>query len=353
MDLLDQKIVLALIENSRYPNALLAKQFKVSEPLIKYRIERLEKEGIIQKYITSIMQNAIGVLRYIVVYLRIKKTHNYEKSAILKYLEAHPLITKLFECDGAWNIGFEVSSALQLEIKPILDEVQRLSNGHLEDLRMFNICLSNFLKRQPFGENIKNVEAIIKTRLRKDASFQKDIIFSKNVQFHGVARLDNIDLSILSLLGHNARISLYQLANHAGCNVQTAKKRISGLIRKGIIKNFTIFVNYEPIGYKKVIVLFSVLAEKGKQDDIIKFIEHNFSSLYMVFGYLGYWNVGFVAYTKEVEEIETMIEQVLAKFGDAISDYTKLMIIRDIKYDSYNINLKKIYGDALNLLEPR
>lgn len=354
MDIIDKKILLFLIENCRYPNSFIAKQLNISEQVVKYRIERLEKEGIISNYMTSIMQNAIGALRYYTVYLKIKKTHIAEKEAVIKFLLSNPYVIKLFECDGAWNLGFDLSSALLIDIKPILDEVQKLSKGHMEDLKVFNISLSRYLKRSPFLEFIGESKLANKRLTRKKSlSFQKELFLSKNKQFFGTARLDNIDIKILSLLRHDARIPIYQLSEKIAHNAQTTKSHISLLIKRGVIKDFTVHIGYEKLGLKKVIILFSALKSEEQQEQIIHYVQIKFPAAYSVVGYLDYWNLGFITYFKDIDEVDKMIEEIVLNFKENISDYNKIIITKDLKPEGYNINIEKIYKDAVTLLEPK
>ena len=60
MDKIDKKLVTLLQENARMPLKSLAEQVFLSSPAVSARIERLEEEGIIQKYEAKINQLKIG-----------------------------------------------------------------------------------------------------------------------------------------------------------------------------------------------------------------------------------------------------------------------------------------------------
>lgn len=346
IDKIDKKILLLLLENSRFSNSFIAKRLKVSTQLIKYRIERLKTEKIIIKYITSIMRNSLGMIRYYNIYLKIKKTKIKEKESIIRYLLNDPRVIQLFEADGCWNLGFEVTSAIQLEIEPIIDKIHKLSKGYIEDLKVYNICYKRFMKRQPLLTENLDISFI----KRLDLSFQKEITNAKNTFFWGVAKLDKCDLQILSVLRNNAKISLYSLSQKIKYNVLTIKNHIKNLIKKGIIKQFTTDIDFDKLGYKRAIILLNVTNDEKKQ--IISYIKEKCPAVEVVFGYLDYWNFGVVLFFNNINEIDYFLEELLNNFKDYIMDYDKL-IIKKIKTDSFNENFIEEYSKAINLLEPK
>lgn len=352
IDKIDKKILHFLLENCRYPNSYIAKCLKISEQLVKYRIDRLEKSGVIATYGTNTMMNAIGIFRYMNVFLKIKKTRENEIKDIVRYLKSSSIIPIVFVCEGIWNLGFNISSALINDVKPIVDNVQRLSKGYLEDLKILNISHFRNLNKQFFGENIDDLHIKIKSK-KTGTYFGKELIEGKNAWFFGVADFDNLDLKILKNIKKNARIPLSSLAEKCGCNILTAKNRIANMIRKGIINGFTIQIDYEKLGFNKTIVLFSVLTEEKYQEEIRKYVEENFNAVYSVQEYLDYWNMAFVVYAKDKEYIDNMIENILNHYRDRISDFTKLNVLKLEKNKIYEIDIDKIYTDAISLLESR
>ncbi|NJF26221.1 Lrp/AsnC family transcriptional regulator, partial [Thermococcus sp. Bubb.Bath] len=50
LDELDLKLIYLLMDNSRLSISELAERLSVSRPTVKTRLEKLEKEGIIQRY---------------------------------------------------------------------------------------------------------------------------------------------------------------------------------------------------------------------------------------------------------------------------------------------------------------
>lgn len=69
-------------------------------------------------------------------------------------------------------------------------------------------------------------------------------------------RLDDKDLSIIEELKSNARNSTKQIANNVQMPRVTVHDRIKKMIKKKIIKKFTILPNYEKLGLTTTVYVF-------------------------------------------------------------------------------------------------
>jgi len=63
-----------------------------------------------------------------------------------------------------------------------------------------------------------------------------------------MAKLDEIDMKILSALYRDANVSIPKLSKELGINLSVAYSRIKRLMRRGIIDHYTILVNEEKLG---------------------------------------------------------------------------------------------------------
>jgi len=64
-----------------------------------------------------------------------------------------------------------------------------------------------------------------------------------------MARLDELDIKILSALYKDASISVPDLSKQLGINLSVAYSRIKRLRRRGVIERYTLIVNEEKLGY--------------------------------------------------------------------------------------------------------
>src|SRR6266487_4263365 len=70
-----------------------------------------------------------------------------------------------------------------------------------------------------------------------------------------MGRIDDLDLKILSELANDASISVPKLSKKINVNASVVYSRIKRLIKRGLIKKFTIVINDEALGFN---VLFKI-----------------------------------------------------------------------------------------------
>src|SRR5438034_4447152 len=88
-----------------------------------------------------------------------------------------------------------------------------------------------------------------------------------------MAKLDEIDMKILSALNRDASVSIPKLSNDLGINLWVAYSRIKRLIRRGIIERYTITVNEEKLGMTASAITGINLDPKNREqilDEIMK-----------------------------------------------------------------------------------
>ncbi|MEM3624229.1 MAG: Lrp/AsnC family transcriptional regulator [Nitrososphaerales archaeon] len=64
-----------------------------------------------------------------------------------------------------------------------------------------------------------------------------------------MGKIDNIDMRILAELVKDANLSIPKLSKKINLNPSVVYSRIKRLLKRGIIKNFTVTVNEEALGY--------------------------------------------------------------------------------------------------------
>ncbi|MEM0127644.1 MAG: Lrp/AsnC family transcriptional regulator [Thermoplasmatales archaeon] len=77
--------------------------------------------------------------------------------------------------------------------------------------------------------------------------------------------IDDIDLQILNYLRESARERVTVISDALGINRVTVAERITKLVKKGIIRNFTVNINYEALGQQ---VLAFLLISYKRNDEL-------------------------------------------------------------------------------------
>jgi len=85
--------------------------------------------------------------------------------------------------------------------------------------------------------------------------------------------IDDIDNKIIKILLNNSRISNTKIARLLNISEASVRKRIKKIIKIGIIKKFTVELNYNLLGYKRVFVGLNI--DKDKIFNILEKISKN------------------------------------------------------------------------------
>lgn len=81
--------------------------------------------------------------------------------------------------------------------------------------------------------------------------------------------LDDFDYRILQILTENSRLSYAEIGRIISLSQSATKERVQNLLESGIIKQFTVEVDHEKLGYP----LKVVISLKFKNDEFRRFID--------------------------------------------------------------------------------
>ncbi len=87
-----------------------------------------------------------------------------------------------------------------------------------------------------------------------------------------MARLDNVDMQILSALYSDASVSVPKLSKQLGVNLSVTYSRIKRLQKRGIIEKFTVQVNEDSLGMKAG-ALAGLNIDPKQRESVLKEIE--------------------------------------------------------------------------------
>ena len=83
-----------------------------------------------------------------------------------------------------------------------------------------------------------------------------------------MGRIDDLDLKILSELANDASISVPKLSKKINVNASVVYSRIKRLIKRGLIKKFTIVINDEALGFN-VKALTGINMDSKLRDNVL------------------------------------------------------------------------------------
>ncbi|ASA77638.1 TRASH domain-containing protein [Thermococcus sp. 5-4] len=129
LDALDLKLIYLLMDNSRLSVSELAERLGVSRPTVKSRLEKLEKEGIIQGYTIKLNPQLIRGHNIVALIVKTDEPERMEEFQeiieINRFTSRKYLIKIAIESMGELKRVIEGAGFEVIEIMPILESFER------------------------------------------------------------------------------------------------------------------------------------------------------------------------------------------------------------------------------------
>ena len=150
IDELDYRLLNELALHARSPLVELAKKLDTSSQTIKYRINKLEKNGVIQGYRVNINLDKIGFKRFKAdIYLKEHK----QKEKLIKFIKKNPFVIYISTSVGLCDLELELIVESSDKIVEILDEI----NARFPDvMRNYSFYGDILVYKETFLPNLFN-----------------------------------------------------------------------------------------------------------------------------------------------------------------------------------------------------
>jgi Lrp/AsnC family transcriptional regulator for asnA, asnC and gidA len=134
LDELDLKIISHLQENGRIPIAELAKRLNQPENTVRYRIERLLKNGVIRRFTALVDPRALGLNVSAAVMFKVDPK---KLDQILEKLISMKDVTNIYQLSGEWDLIAVVFSKDIQGLHTRIEELRRM-----EGVKEMNVMIT-------------------------------------------------------------------------------------------------------------------------------------------------------------------------------------------------------------------
>jgi len=146
--------------------------------------------------------------------------------------------------------------------------------------------------------------------------------------------VDETDKLILFELLQDCRQPLSKIAKTVKLSQQRVHYRIKKLEEQGVIKKYTININYPKLGYSRHSLYLDLLSVDGKEVD--KYLKHitdinEVSCCYMLHD-VSEWKMYISVWTKNIERYDEIQTKIISKFHNHIKNYISFQSIRSYTY---------------------
>ena len=322
IDLKDRKILYQLDINARQRSSKIGKKVGVSKQVVIYRINKLIKTGVIEKFYAVYDTAKLGYTTY-KIFLRLQKVDIDKQNEIIEYIKNSQNVQFFMSCDGNFDIVFNVLVKSALELYDILKELENKYGEYIAEREFIIMVFSSFFFRDYLiGKSTKEI--------------RKTIYFGSKSE---ETEVDEINKKILCYLGINARMPITEIANAIDISPDTVALRIKKLEKAQIIQNYQLLPNFfllNQISYKILFSLHNSTAEKE-----IAF--HTYCSMHQNIWFhsksLGRWDLEINMDVENANQFRTIMMEAREKFSDIIKEYVTLSVSKVHKFNFYPLKV--------------
>lgn len=309
LDKKDRDLLYMLDVNGRLTYSQLAKRTKMSKQLVKYRIERLEKEGFIKGYFTMIDTSRLGFTTFR-VYFKFRNLTPEKKSKIINYLKEQKSIWAVVLIAGDWDIALGISVKDIYDFYHIWDKILKDNIEFIGDYKVSIYSpIYHYSKSYLVDREDKSDIRILGGREKID--------------------LDKKDIQILIKLSKNARISLLDLSESLKMSPESISYRIKQLEREGIIQGYRAMIDVHKIGYEFYKAEIR-LSKYDKLEQIFSFC-HKHPNVYQIDRTIGGETLEIEFHVKSLKDMLKIIEEFEKTFPNTVERFNYITVLREEK----------------------
>ncbi len=297
LDTKGKKILSLLTSDARISLSEISNKVGLSKSNVSLRISKLEKSGLIRGYHAFIDVSKLGLITTIVL-LKTKTTHK-QREEYFSRLSKEKAVYTINEIIGDFDIIVGIYSRDEKEKDVILETI-------LQEDFIVNFDICDVKTEFPQISYTESMFAKLNDNL---PIFDEDFV-----------ELDNKDKKILLSLSKDCRTFSINLAEELKLPRATVTYRIKRLIRSGVIKKFQPTVNFFMLGEEFYFLRFR-LSRPSKKENLIKYLSSTLRANTILRSDGSYQVMAFLHF-KDNSEFRKFEEEALAKFQEAIQDYS-------------------------------
>lgn len=310
LDVKDRKILYWLSQNARISDTQLSRRVQLSKNGAKYRVERLQKEGIIKHFATTVNLETLG-LTTVTVFLKFNDDI-YENEKIISYFRDHTFVNWVASLSGEWDLLVEI----------VIKNLNDLHNTIKALLKEFSGILNSY--KLLFSKDILRVEHITQD-FYKGLNLKEMEPKKRKVE---IQQIDVTDRHILQILSRDSTLPYLTIAQELGVKIDVVRYRMKKMEERGVIVKYFPEIDLKKLGYTEYVCelsLKNVTLEKLKSlQNQIK-VNHNMTYAFMDLHNL---TLVFVCAFTSPDGIDTLLRGLQKEFRSII-DTQKYMIIKE------------------------
>ncbi len=299
LDLTDRRILYELDLDSRQSFQELGRKVRISKEVANFRVKRLQKEGYIRGFITTMNVAHHGYFIHKLFYKFHQTTPAIEKE-IIAYLQQSKRLAYLASLEGRYDLVF------------------LLLAKDTQDLYSFLVPF-----REKYGDYILEQEILLMPAVHR---FNFRFFYPQGKLVHHAypfelrtPEIELLDHQIVHALAQNARINLVDLAHQHKTSINVIKYHLKRLHQQQLLDAHVLDVNFDRFGMQHFQINLS-LKNHSKVNSIIAYgAQHPKSTFATVT--LGKYDLALEFVVENVKELRIIINDLKEKYSGSLIDH--------------------------------
>lgn len=315
LDQKDHKILYHLFLNSRESLSSIGKKVGLPKTVVKYRLDRLVNDNIIQNFNAMIDVFKLGYTVYRLNFVFQYASPEKEKE-IIDYFINYKNTWSASSAKGRYDFTATILVKNPKDFYSFYEDTLKKYRYYLK-----NIEFSQLYER--FG--YKQASLFSQEKDSDEKAYE--------YRFTGeTVDIDDVDYEILTLLAQNARTPSIEIAKKTKLTSTTIINRIKRLTELGIIQRYSITIDTNKLGFKPFNVNLS-LRNYDKKNHIINYLS-NIPFIWEIHKTVGGNDLELSIFTLNFEHFHKLMEDIRSKFPEDITNYDYLYVTKIHKTNS-------------------
>ncbi len=314
LDVKDKKILGQLELDAMQGYSAIAKKVGLSKEVVRYRIEKLVKSGLIDQFVFMINTKLFGYTSY-KLYLQLENVDEKKQNEILEHLKNHAFCVWAVTCAGRFDMIVAFFAKTPEHFTKIVNEFLANYSPYIRDTTSnLMVNISHFKRKYIAGSSDVHTP-IIGGEAKID--------------------LDLEEIKILTSLSTNARKSYAEIANETGLSLDVIRYRIKKMKDNGVIQGSRLGLNKELFGfeYHKLLLKLKDLTP-ARERSLVEFFSQN-TNIVDVVKTLGEWDMEVDIDVKNSFDLHKIIMDLKNSFPTLIRRYESVQIFKEHKYNFF------------------
>jgi len=312
LDARDRQILMLLARDSRMPATQIAKKVRLSRDAVSYRINRLVEKKVILGFFAEVKFLKLGFYAFDLL-LQLDEKNPEKINMLVADMKSHPNVVNVTEYSDRWDMEIVFLAKSVLEFDRMLSEFGARYGDIILERAPLQLVKTYTISHVPYDIHYTS-EYSVPTAAEKE-------------------KLDGTDVEILKLLALNCRVSNYEVGNKVGLSPDAVAYRIKSLLKKGVIKEFTVMLNYSLLNYDWYTFAIRLRMLDQKNEAKFKAFVNNHPLIRRAMKTLGAWDLLLYVVTPSPKEFHALVKEIKTTFSDIIGNYQAWLASEELFFE--------------------